>query len=123
MKALIVDDSKVTRKIVTMAMQEAGFAECDEAEDGWVAATFAAKGQYDMIMMDWNMPKMSGIDSVKAIRAFNKVVPIVMVTTEAEKIRVIEALKAGANNYIAKPFTPEKLIEKVNETLRKCPRQ
>ena len=69
--------------------------------------------------MDWNMPNMLGIDAVKAIRANGKTMPIVMVTTEAEKSRVIEALKAGANNYIIKPFQPPAILSKIKEVLEK----
>ncbi len=68
--------------------------------------------------MDWNMPNMLGIDAVKAIRAAGKTVPVIMVTTEAEKSRVIDALKAGANNYVIKPFEPDTLLKKISDTLK-----
>jgi len=69
--------------------------------------------------MDWNMPNMLGIDAVKAIRAAGKTMPIIMVTTEAEKSRVIDALKAGASNYVIKPFEPATIVAKIQEVLSK----
>ena len=70
--------------------------------------------------MDWNMPNMLGIDAVKAIRANGDSTPIIMVTTEAEKSRVLDALKAGANNYIIKPFEPTTIVQKIQEVLAKA---
>jgi two-component system chemotaxis response regulator CheY len=67
--------------------------------------------------MDWNMPNKLGIDAVKEIREQGKKVPIIMVTTEAEKSRVIEALKVGANNYVIKPFKPDAIVAKIKEVL------
>jgi len=119
MKALVVDDSAVMRKILIGALGQAGITEVGEAADGQLAVTAAGGGEYGLILMDWNMPNMLGIDAVKAIRAAGQTMPIIMVTTEAEKLRVIEALKAGANNYIVKPFKPETVAVKVQETLAK----
>jgi two-component system chemotaxis response regulator CheY len=75
--------------------------------------------KFDLIMIDWNMPNMDGITLVKKIRETDKTTPLIMATTEAEKTRVMEALKAGVNNYVIKPFTPEILVEKVRATLEK----
>lgn len=119
MKALVVDDSAVMRKILIGALGQAGITEVGEAADGRLAVAAAGAGDYGLILMDWNMPNMLGIDAVKAIRAAGQTMPIIMVTTEAEKLRVIEALKAGANNYIVKPFKPETVATKVQETLAK----
>ena len=119
MKALVVDDSAVMRKILIGALGQAGIAEVGEAADGAQAVAAVKEGGIGIILMDWNMPNMLGIDAVKAIRAAGATVPIIMVTTEAEKLRVIEALKAGANNYIVKPFKPETVAAKVQETLAK----
>lgn len=120
MKALVVDDSSTMRKIVTGALKQVGVTEVGEAANGEEAVAAVAKEDFDVVLMDWNMPKMLGIDAVKAIRASGKKVPIIMVTTEAEKSRLIEALKAGANNYIIKPFTPDVIGAKVKETLEKA---
>lgn len=119
MKALVVDDSAVMRKILIGALGQAGIAEIGEAADGAQAVAAVKEGGIGIVLMDWNMPNMLGIDAVKAIRAAGATVPIIMVTTEAEKLRVIEALKAGANNYIVKPFKPETVVAKVQETLAK----
>jgi two-component system chemotaxis response regulator CheY len=73
--------------------------------------------------MDWNMPNMLGIDAVRGIRAGGKTMPIIMVTTEAEKSRVIDALKAGANNYVIKPFEPATIVTKIQEVIARAAAQ
>lgn len=117
MKALVVDDSTTIRRIVVKALGEIGVKECVEAGDGDDAVTLSQGTTFDIILMDWNMPKMSGLDAVKAIRATGNKTPIIMVTTEAEKTRVIEAIRAGVNDYLIKPFTPQQLAEKVKTTV------
>ena len=118
MKALVVDDSEVMRKVVIGALSRAGITDIDQAGDGHEAVEkVKAGGTYDLILMDWYMPNMLGIDAVKAIRAAGNQVPIIMVTTEAEKSRVIEALKAGANNYIIKPFEPAAIVQKIKDVV------
>ena len=76
--------------------------------------------QPDLILVDWNMPNMDGLTFVKTFRQANKATPLIMVTTESEKSRVIEAIKAGVNNYVVKPFTPDLLSQRINETIRKA---
>ena len=117
MKALVVDDSAVMRKVMIGALARAGITEVDQAADGKEAVEMTSGADFGLILMDWNMPNMLGIDAVKAIRGQGKTVPIIMVTTEAEKARVIEALKAGANNYIIKPFEPAAIVTKIQETM------
>ena len=117
MKALVVDDSAVMRKVLIGALARAGIEEVDQAGDGQEAVTAAEAQEYGLVLMDWNMPNMLGIDAVKAIRANGKTMPIIMVTTEAEKSRVVEALKSGANNYIIKPFEPATIVTKIQEVL------
>jgi two-component system chemotaxis response regulator CheY len=120
MKALVVDDSEVMRKVVIGALSRAGITDVDQAGDGNEAVEKAGSGaQYNLILMDWYMPNMLGIEAVRAIRATGNKVPIIMVTTEAEKGRVIEALKAGANNYIIKPFEPAAIVQKIKDTISK----
>ncbi len=117
MKALVVDDSAVMRKVLTGALARAGITEVDQAEDGDKAVEAVTAADYGLILMDWNMPRVSGLDAVKQIRALGKTVPIIMVTTESEKSRVVEALKAGASNYILKPFEPAAIAEKIKSVL------
>lgn len=120
MKALVVDDSAVMRKVIIGALARAEIAEVDQASDGVEAVEACKENTYDLVLMDWNMPNMLGIDAVRGIRALGSDVPIIMVTTEAEKSRVVEALKAGANNYIIKPFEPVAIVDKIKEMLAKA---
>lgn len=120
MKALVVDDSAVMRKVLIGALGRADITEVDQASDGQEAVNATMAAEYNLVLMDWNMPNMLGIDAVRAIRAAGKTMPIIMVTTEAEKSRVVEALKAGANNYIIKPFEPATIVSKIQEVLAKA---
>jgi len=120
MKALVVDDSAVMRKVLIGALGRANIESVDQAADGKEAVDAVQANDYGLVLMDWNMPNMLGIDAVKAIRELGKTMPIIMVTTEAEKSRVIEALKAGANNYIIKPFEPATIVSKIQEVLGKA---
>lgn len=118
MRGLVVDDSSVMRKVLTGALSRVSIEEVDEASDGQEAVNLVADGnEYDVILMDWNMPNMTGIEAVKAIRGSGDSTPIIMVTTEAEKERVIEAVKSGANSYIIKPFSPQGIVAKLQEVL------
>jgi two-component system chemotaxis response regulator CheY len=119
MKALVVDDSLVMRKILIDMLGKIGIVDVGEAADGEEAVEAGISGNYDLVLMDWNMPKMSGYEALVAIRASGKDIPIIMVTTEAEKVRVIEAIKAGANSYIIKPFKPEVAALKIQAVLAK----
>ncbi|NUM52766.1 MAG: response regulator [Candidatus Hydrogenedentes bacterium] len=120
MKALVVDDSAVMRKVLIGALGRADITEVDQASDGKEAVEAVMAADYNLVLMDWNMPNMLGIDAVRAIRAAGKTMPIIMVTTEAEKSRVIQALKAGANNYIIKPFESTTIVSKIQEVLAKA---
>lgn len=120
MRALVVDDSAVMRKVLIGALSRANINEVDQAGDGAEAVQAVQQNEYDIILMDWNMPNMLGIDALKAIREMGKTMPIIMVTTEAEKSRVLEALKAGATNYVIKPFEPNTIVGKIQEVLNKC---
>jgi len=113
MKALVVDDSMTIRRIVIKALGLVGINETVEAGDGLEAIKALQAGGFDLILLDWNMPKMSGIDALRAIRQAGNKTPVIMVTTEAEKLRVIEAIKTGANDYLIKPFSPDQLAAKV----------
>lgn len=117
MRIFIIDDSKTMRNIQKSTLATLGHTEIEEAGDGQDALSKIDAFKPDLILCDWNMPVMDGITFVRQYRAKGMKVPIIMVTTEAEKTRVIEAIKAGVNNYVVKPFTPESLSQKVNETL------
>jgi len=119
MKFLLVDDSKTMRNIQKKILEQLGPVEFSEADDGVEALAVIEKsgGGFDMILVDWNMPNMDGITLVGKIRETDKKTPLVMATTEAEKVRVIDAIRAGVNNYVVKPFTPELLLEKVRATM------
>jgi two-component system chemotaxis response regulator CheY len=121
MKILLVDDSKTMRNIQKKSLEQLGNTSFVEAADGVEAlARIAENGDgFSFILIDWNMPNMDGITLVGRIRESDKKTPLIMCTTEAEKNRVIEALKAGVNNYVVKPFTPEAIVEKVKQTLSK----
>lgn len=121
MKILLVDDSRTIRNIQKNVLRQLGYEDVIEAEDGVQALARYGEQVPDLMLVDWNMPNMDGITLVRKIREQDKNVPMIMCTTEAEKTRVIEALKAGVNNYVVKPFTVESLGEKINQTLNKKP--
>lgn len=118
MKFLVVDDSATMRRIVINSLQRIGYDNCEEAGDGAEALT-RFDGSIDMVITDWNMPNMSGLDFVRALRqrADGKAVPILMVTTRSIREDIVQAAQAGVNNYVVKPFTPEVLREKIDAVL------
>lgn len=117
MKILLVDDSKTMRNIQKSVLTQLGYTTIEEACDGQDALSKVTAFQPELILLDWNMPNMDGLTFVKMYRQKNKTTPVIMVTTESEKARVIEAIKAGVNNYVIKPFTPDLLSQRINETL------
>jgi len=121
MRILLVDDSRTMRNIQRKLLSVLGEPEFAEAGDGLEALSLIASSPqpFDLILIDWNMPNMDGHTLVCRIREKDKTTPLIMVTTEAEKARVLEAIKAGVNNYVIKPFTPEALLERVRQTLEK----
>jgi two-component system chemotaxis response regulator CheY len=122
MNILLVDDSRMMRTIQKKILTELGEVQFTEAGDGIeaLAAISNAPAGFNLILVDWNMPNMDGITLVGRIRQTDKKTPLMMVTTEAEKGRIMEAVKAGVNNYALKPFTPEALLDKVKSTLAKA---
>ena len=119
MKALVVDDSGTMRRIIIRALDKCGPFQCIEAGDGKEALAQLKKEEVDLIVTDWNMPNLSGVDFAQAVRQdMGLKTPILMVTTNATHGDVVEALKCGINNYLVKPFTPEALKEKVDGMLK-----
>ncbi len=116
-KVLIVDDMATMRRIIKSLLEQLGFKNIDEAEDGAVALEKLKKGKYDLVITDWNMPNMTGLELVQEIRKDPQLkdIPVLMVTAEAKKENVIAAIKAGVNNYVVKPFTAETLKEKLEK--------
>jgi len=123
MKALVVDDSATMRRILKTMLVPLGFDNVAEAIDGLEAVKYCEMANVDLILMDWNMPNMTGIEALKQIRGAGLKMPVIMVTTEAEQTRVVDALKAGANNYIIKPFNQNTIEKKVRETLERVAQQ
>ncbi len=120
MRILLIDDSKTMRNIQKSVLNQLGFLELEEACDGQDALDKISEFKPELCLVDWNMPVMDGLTFVKSFRETDKTTPLIMVTTESEKARVIEAIKAGVNNYVVKPFTPDLLSERISETLAKC---
>lgn len=121
MKILVVDDMSTMRRIVKNILKQLGFSNLDEAENGQEALTKLRADSFGFVVSDWNMPVMSGIEMLRAIRADEKLkhVPVLMVTAEAQKENLIEAIQAGVNNYVVKPFTAETMQEKINKIFNK----
>jgi len=116
MKVLLVDDSQIMRRIMISALKKVGAEEILEAANGKEAvSTVAGDSGINLVLMDWNMPEMTGIEALKKIRADGSQVPIIMVTTESEKDKVLEAIKSGANDYLAKPFGPKEIESKLKK--------
>ncbi|MFP4416967.1 MAG: response regulator [Fibrobacterota bacterium] len=116
MKILLVDDSATMRRIQKTQLGNLGISDIVEAGDGEQGLKQLEDSMpVDVVFLDWNMPVMDGITMLKKVRANQafKDVKVIMCTSESEKSKVVEALKAGANNYIVKPFTPESLKEKL----------
>lgn len=115
-----MDDSSTMRRIIKNTLSRLGYDDVLEAEHGVEAWNLMERhSDIDVLITDWNMPEMNGLDLVKKVRGETKYVdmPIIMVTTEGGKAEVITALKAGVNNYIVKPFTPQVLKEKLEDVL------
>lgn len=117
MKALVVDDSLVMRKVLIRALSQAGIDDVDQACDGREAVAAVQKADYGLVLMDWNMPVKEGIDALRDIRALGKEMPIIMITTEAERPRIVEALKLGATSYFRKPFDPDLIASRIKQVL------
>jgi two-component system chemotaxis response regulator CheY len=115
LSALVIEDSGTTRRVMAGLLREAGFVVSEAADGREGLARLRELGAIALVVVDWNMPELDGLQTIEAIRGDRSYDPVrlLMVTTEAEKSRVVEALKAGANEYLMKPFTREMLLEKL----------
>ena len=116
-RILIVDDFSTMRRIVKNLLNDLGLFNTTEADDGTTALVELRKGPFDLVITDWNMPGMPGIDLLKAIRsdAGLSKIPVLMVTAEAKREQIIEAAQAGVNGYVIKPFTAGTLSDKLDK--------
>jgi two-component system, chemotaxis family, chemotaxis protein CheY len=119
MKFLVVDDFSTMRRIVKNLLNDLGYPNVTEADDGKTALPMLQAGGFDFLISDWNMPGMSGLDLIKAVRSDAKLakLPVLMLTAEAKREQIIEAAQAGVNGYVIKPFTAETLKEKLDKIL------
>jgi two-component system chemotaxis response regulator CheY len=119
LKILAVDDSPTMRRIIINTLKRAGYKDVIEASDGKDALAKMKVEKVNFVITDWNMPDMDGLTFVINLRSKPeyKTMPILMVTTRSVKDDIVEALKAGVNNYIVKPFTPDTLKEKIEQIL------
>jgi two-component system, chemotaxis family, chemotaxis protein CheY len=117
MKILIVDDFSTMRRIIKNLLRDLGFNNTEEADDGNTGLPKLQSGNFDFLVTDWNMPGMTGIDLLRAVRADEKLksLPVLMVTAEAKKEQIVMAAQEGVNGYIVKPFTAQTLKEKIEK--------
>jgi two-component system chemotaxis response regulator CheY len=117
MKVLVVDDFATMRRILKNILKQIGFSNIAEADDGKTALAKLKDRKFDLVLCDWNMPEMSGLELLQEIRSDDvlKDTPFVMVTAEAQKDNILNAVKAGVNNYVVKPFTAETIGEKLKK--------
>jgi len=122
MKILVVDDYSTMRRIVKNLLTDLGFSDISEADDGKTALPMLQSGNFDFVVTDWNMPGMTGIDLLRAIRADARLakLPVLMVTAEAQRDQIIEAAQVGVNGYVIKPFTAATLKEKLDKIFQKA---
>ena len=121
MKVLVVDDFATMRKIVRNILKQIGFTNIVEADDGANAMSIIKDDSIDFVVTDWNMPNMTGLELLKNIRSTEKAkdLPVLMVTAEGLSENVVDAVKAGVDNYIVKPFTAETVQTKIEQIFAK----
>ena len=120
MRILIVDDSSTMRRIIMNTLNKIGYSDYVEASTGVEAVDKLAEGSIGLVITDWNMPEMSGLDLVKAVRANDQTrhIPMLMVTTNAAQEHMTEAIEAGVTSYVSKPFTPDTIRDKIQLALK-----
>jgi two-component system chemotaxis response regulator CheY len=123
MKFLVVDDFSTMRRIIKSVLNELGYSNVTEADDGSTALPLLRDGDFDFLITDWNMPDMPGLDLLKAVRANEKLakLPVLMLTAEAQRDQIVAAAKAGVSGYIIKPFTADVLKKKLTTILNTIP--
>jgi two-component system, chemotaxis family, chemotaxis protein CheY len=116
---LVVDDFSTMRRIVKNFLNDLGYTDVVEADDGNTALPILKAGGVDFLITDWNMPGMQGLDLLKAVRADAALakLPVLLVTAEAKREQIVEAAQAGVNGYVVKPFTAQTLKEKIEKIL------
>lgn len=117
MKILVVDDFSTMRRIIKNLLRDLGFTNTQEADDGLTALPMLQSGNFDFLVTDWNMPGMTGLDLLKAVRkdADLAKLPVLMVTAESKREQIIDAAQSGVNGYVVKPFTAATLKEKIDK--------
>ena len=120
LRFLVVDDFSTMRRIVKNLLQELGYANVQEADDGSTALPMLKTGNFDFVITDWNMPQLPGLELLKAVRADPNLthLPVLMVTAEAKREQIVEAARAGVSGYVIKPFTAQVLGEKLAKILQ-----
>jgi two-component system chemotaxis response regulator CheY len=120
LRFLVVDDFSTMRRIVKNLLQELGYANVQEADDGSTALPMLKSGNFDFVITDWNMPQLPGLELLKAVRADPNLahLPVLMVTAEAKREQIVEAAQAGVSGYVIKPFTAQTLGEKLAKILQ-----
>ncbi|MGI9456934.1 MAG: response regulator [Aeoliella sp.] len=114
-RVLVADDSSTMRKIILRSLGAVGVSTAVEAADGVEAIDAFKPGEFDLVLTDWNMPRKNGLEVIQEVRKQDKDVTIIMVTTQAEKSRVLEAIQAGVTDYLVKPFTADMLRDKLEK--------
>jgi len=116
---LVVDDFSTMRRIIKNLLNDLGYVNITEADDGTTALPLLKSGKFDFLITDWNMPGMAGLDLVKHVRADARLgkMPVLMLTAEAKREQIVEAVQAGVNGYVIKPFTAATLKEKIEKIL------
>jgi len=120
MRILVVDDSSTMRRIIINTLNKLGHKECHEAGNGREAVERLTTTTVDMVITDWNMPEMTGVEFIRALRSNDttKHLPVLMVTTNASQDDIVEAMRAGVNSYVVKPFTPDTIKEKIEASMK-----
>jgi len=116
---LVVDDFSTMRRIIKNLLHDLGYASVTEADDGTTALTLLKAGNFDFLITDWNMPGMAGLELLKQVRADARLgkLPVLMLTAEAKREQIVEAVQAGVSGYVIKPFTGATLKEKIDKIL------
>ncbi len=119
MRFLVVDDSSTMRRIIINTLNKLGYQDVVEAGNGREGIERLSDGAIDLVITDWNMPEMNGIEFIRSLRALDgrQNLPVLMVTTNAAKDDIVEALRAGVTSYVVKPFTPDTIKEKIDAVL------